>query len=332
MTRLVIDAIDLLTAQGCEIPPELSRAAQEMTAFHLALRRLDGSLPLFHDSLGQEALDLPPVLDGQRSFPSSGYYILDGSRGRLIADFGAPGSCYNPAHQHAGIFSFEVSSGEGRVVVDSGTQTYDPGPRRDRLRSTAAHNTVLVDGRDQFQVWHSFRVGRRARVSPVEERREPRYQAISAAHDGYAGLGVEHRRSIVCIPGAGWLIVDDLSGCGFHRLESFIHLDPAITPSLEAGRVCLVPGWILLPFGSSAPPEIIADSYAPAAGVVQPSKTLVLKAGPALPCRFGYFLGLPSASRLTWDGAEHLRVETPAGVISVRLGHTGLGSMELSYN
>ncbi len=60
-------------------------------------------------------------------YPSSGYYILDQPAGRLIADYGAPGSSCNPGHQHAGIFSYEISCMQGRVIVDTGTGSYEAG-------------------------------------------------------------------------------------------------------------------------------------------------------------------------------------------------------------
>ncbi|MBI3693582.1 MAG: alginate lyase family protein, partial [Acidobacteria bacterium] len=320
MTALVKDVIDLLAAAGSDVPPALSRAAEKMEAFHRALRHQDGSLPLFHDGLGTS--DPVPPAAAPLSFPASGYYILEGPQGRLIADYGAPGSCYNPGHQHAGIFSFEISSGPRRVVVDTGTPTYEPGPERDRLRSTAAHNTVRVGGRDQFEVWSGFRVGRRAWVRDAQERREQKFELLSAAHDGYRRLGVEHRRTIVSVPGAGWLIVDDLTGRGSHRLESFLHLGPGVTPELSDGRACLLPlGWTLLPFGLAAPPERIFDTYSPAAGLREPSETLILRAGPELPCRFGYWLGPFPAVRLIWDGPHLVRLETSDG-----------DSIEVGYN
>lgn len=288
---LALDAIDLLTHNGYPVPPEIIEEAERMTIFARALRHPDGSLPLFHDALSAVTVAVDPG-DGPASFPDSGYYLLDTAAGRLIADYGAPADCYNPGHQHAGIFSFEVSSGPQRIAVDSGTSTYEPGPERDRLRSTAAHNTVRVDGQDQFQLWDAFRVGRRAWVSAVDERHASGFSSISAAHDGYRRLGVEHRRTIVSIADAGWLIVDDLSGRGSHGLESFLHLAPGITPQLHPERICLMPlGWVVQPFGCAGAPEVFCDRIAPAIGVNLPAQTLVLRGPATLPARFGYFLG-----------------------------------------
>ncbi len=333
ITHLVTEAIGLLHANGRAVPPELPEAAQRMKTFEQALRHQDGSLPWFHDSLGEENPASPPAVGLPRSFPTSGYFILEGLHGRLIADYGAPAGSPNPAHQHAGIFSFEISTGGCRVVVDTGTETYDPGPQRDRLRSTAAHNTVRVDGQNQFEVWDSFRVGRRAGVGQVEERREAPFQAISAVHDGYVRLGVEHRRTIICLPGAGWLIVDDVAGRGSHRVESFLHLGPRMTPAADGDRVSLEPaGWVVLPFGLGPPPEILADRVSPAAGINETASTLRLQPRGELPCRFGYFLGRATGAGLTWDGSDTFVLQVPTNSITIRLQKNGLNRLEVRYN
>jgi heparinase II/III-like protein len=297
MTRLVCDAVDLLRNQHHPIPSELSHASECMTRFAESLRHLDGSLPSFHDTVHAET-----PTNTQHPSPTtheSGYYILEAPQGRLIADYGAPGSHPNPAHQHAGIFSFEISCPDGLVIVDGGTPTYDPGPERDHLRSTAAHNTVRVDGRDQFQVWKGFRAGRRAWVSGVLESADPDFPAVSATHDGYSVRGVLHRRTIARVADAGWLVVDDLEGSGSHRLESFLHLVPGLRPVITADRITLEPlGWTLLPFGFAGPPTVLDDVYAPAIGDRRASCTLVFAAGPALPGGCGFFLGPRSLSVL----------------------------------
>ena len=56
------------------------------------------------------------------------------------------------------------------LLVDTGTSTYAPGPVRDYERSTAAHNTVEVDGANSTEVWGAFRAARRARVGKVVAR------------------------------------------------------------------------------------------------------------------------------------------------------------------
>jgi len=295
VARLASDAAELLAAQGRPVPESLQSATDAMAAFAETLRHTDGSLPWFHDAVYAEALPAsPPASSGPRltSLASSGYYILEGSQGRLIADYGGPGSHPNPAHHHAGIFSFEISSGTRKVIVDAGTRTYDPGPDRNHLRSTAAHNTVRVDGRDQFQVWSAFRAGRRAWVSPVRRSDGADFEVISASHDGYTVLAVIHERSIVQVADAGWFVLDHIRGRGVHQFESFLHLAPGLTPVWREDHVILEPlNWVVQPTGFPNPPEILDDACSPGVGHVLASKTLVFRTRTSVPCRFGFFLG-----------------------------------------
>lgn len=290
MTRLVNDAVDLLRACRHPIPPELSWAAPAMTSFALALRHLDSSLPSFQDAIFHETLP-----NTQHPTPTTGpssFFKLEGPQGCLIADFGAPGAHHNPAHHHAGIFSFEISSPSGMVIVDTGTPTYEPGPERDALRSTAAHNTVRVDGRDQFQVWAGFRAGRRARITEIREGSAADFPYISGVHDGYSVLRVLHRRTIARIGDAGWLILDELDGLGDHHAESFLHLAPGIEPVIAADCTILHPlSWTVAPFGFSGAPSVIDSTYAPSLGDRRPCKTLVYPVRRSLPASFGFFLG-----------------------------------------
>ena len=74
------------------------------------------------------------------------------------------------------------------LLVDTGTSTYAPGPVRDYERSTAAHNTVEVDGADSTEVWGAFRAARRARVGEVVARADGGVLTVEAAHDGFRRL------------------------------------------------------------------------------------------------------------------------------------------------
>ena len=87
-----------------------------------------------------------------------------------------------------------------KVVGDTGCSTYVPGAVRSYERSTKAHNTVVIDGRNSSEVWASHRVGRR--------------------FDGKS-----HRREFE-LTAEGLRGVDYLGGCGEHDVEVRFHLPP----------------------------------------------------------------------------------------------------------
>lgn len=244
-------------------------------------------------------------------YPSSGYYILDQPAGRLIADYGAPGSSDNPGHQHAGIFSYEVSCEQGRVIVDTGAGSYEADAEREHLRGTAAHNTIRVDETNQFVVWQSFRIGRRAFVHDVQARAGPGWHNITAWHDGYKPLGIVHRRAILGLEGAGWLVADWIEGTGPHTAESFIHLHPDIVPSyiapggIEPATEAVAlnpPGWSLAAVRLPGL-QIKPDHYSTHLGERQPSQTLFANSREELPFCWAYWIAPFPSEQIRWEAA-----------------------------
>jgi Heparinase II/III-like protein/Heparinase II/III N-terminus len=121
----------------------------------------------------------------------NGYRKVTSPRYELLADVGAIGPDHQPGHAHADTFSFVLYVDSCPVIVDSGTSTYEIGPRRMWERGTAAHNTVSVMERDSSELWAGFRVGCRARVQLLSDTPV----MLFARHDGYRHLGIHHERS-----------------------------------------------------------------------------------------------------------------------------------------
>lgn len=137
---------------------------------------------------------------------------------------------YQPGHSHADTFSYELRVGGKPLVVDTGITTYDKTPRRQYERSTAAHNTVTIGGRDTSEVWGGFRVGRRARVTV--SRDTP--QEIAACHDGYACHPVTRRFRMA---DGALRVVDEAEATAVSR----IHLAPGIAATLIAPSTVVTP-------------------------------------------------------------------------------------------
>jgi hypothetical protein len=170
------------------------------------------------------------------------------------------------------MFSFELTIGGVPIIVDSGVFEYAEGEWRTWFRSTAAHNTVEVDGRDQSEMWGSFRVGRRAHPRNVTWTANAQFTAISGEHDGYAP--VIHRRTIAFFPEErAWLVVDRVDGPPGHVARSLVHFHPDAAPPSIA------------PFGASAVAEE-EGWYSERFGEKSRNRVLVLMA--ETPARFGY--------------------------------------------
>ncbi|HXW15896.1 MAG TPA: heparinase II/III-family protein, partial [Terriglobia bacterium] len=113
-------------------------------------------------------------------------------------------------------------------VVDTGVSTYEPGPERSYERSTAAHNTLRIDGEEQAETWSSFRVGRRPRVGQMRGGNNGGFRFLCGEHDAYRRWGVVHARTILLLPPDTWIVADHLRGRGSHLIECFLHFHPRV--------------------------------------------------------------------------------------------------------
>lgn len=152
---------------------------------------------------------------------------------RLIADVGSVGPDYQPGHAHADTLSCELSLFGQRVLVNSGISQYGEDAERNRQRSTAAHNTVEVDGENSSEVWAGFRVARRAYPLEVEYSETEDCIRLAAGHSGFRRLKgkVTHHRT--------WeasrlqlRVIDRLDG-RYERALGFWHLHPNIDVKLR---------------------------------------------------------------------------------------------------
>lgn len=227
------DMCDLVAlARSSGIPELLDRQEQWCAVIRQGVEWLrsmvhpDGEISFFNDAafgiaptLAQlesyaALLDCLPDQEGEQrtggwvvvANGASGYVTVDcfNERHRAILDVAKIGSDYQPGHAHADTLSFELSLFGYRVFVNSGTSKYGEDGERLRQRSTAAHNTVEVDGQNSSEVWAGFRVGRRAKVFGQKVRSDHGCVSVSASHNGYMRLPgkVIHTRRWSFTPGA----------------------------------------------------------------------------------------------------------------------------------
>jgi hypothetical protein len=211
-----------------------------MSGWLESIRMGDGELPLFgdawHDETNLEALlaearGITPAIPPREPERHGGLAGLDAGALRLVARVGAHGPDYMLGHAHADLLSFELADGARRIVTDTGTHTYDPGPDRQRLRSTAAHNTIQLGGHEQLETWGSFRVARRGSAHVAARGTAGAWQWLSAWHDAWSHLPGRpvHHRLFALAPGLA-LVLDHMEGSGETLLASRLHLHPHAVP------------------------------------------------------------------------------------------------------
>jgi hypothetical protein len=111
----------------------------------------------------------------------SGYWKFQNEHLEAIVDVGNITATYQPGHTHADTFSYVLRIDGKPFIVDTGVSTYNKTERRQYERSTEAHNTVSVDGRNSSEVWGGFRVGKRASVTLMNNESS----VIEASHNGF---------------------------------------------------------------------------------------------------------------------------------------------------
>jgi len=169
--------------------------------------------------------------DGPWALPDAGYFGIRSAGAYLICDAGPVGPDYMPGHAHGDLFSFELSFGGRRMVVDSGVFSYETDEMRRYCRSTRAHNTVEINGQDQCEFWGAFRVGRRGRPTYVDWEPSEDGFRLASRHDGYRRLdgSPSHQRTFNVDRSGRIEIEDTILASRPVRAVGRVHLHPDCT-------------------------------------------------------------------------------------------------------
>ena len=309
-----LECFALLRALGAQCSANIEAKLRAMARFLAAMTYADGTLALFNDSANaEEARPLPILAAAERicggdlrayprSFPETGYYLWNSRDGaeRIVVDAGPPAVWYNPAHAHCDLLSYELWLGGRPFVVDSGVHGYGGDRFREYVRSTRAHNTVSLDGREQSEVWGTFRMARSAELLSAEARDDGRTWEFRGAYRPYHAARLSHERHVRREANGDWVITDTVRGGAAERALSFVHLHPEVLTQRADDQSLAVkcqagPRTALIePFGAESV-EVIkgAESplqgwYFPDFGVAQPSATVCFEYRVSTGETFGY--------------------------------------------
>jgi uncharacterized heparinase superfamily protein len=196
---------------------------------------------------------------------------------KLVADAGPLGYLSIAAHGHADALAFTLSAGGRPLLIDPGTYAYHTeGAWRRYFRGTAAHNTVLVDGRDQSESGGNFMWLRKAEATCEAWSSDDRIDRLRASHDGYLRLAdpVLHRRTITVNKQERIVEVEDILTCRrVHDIEFHWHLAAECEVSIDGATVIAARDHVVLEMtmpGSDCSPEVVRGSESPPLGWTAP--------------------------------------------------------------
>jgi hypothetical protein len=287
---------------GLTFHPDFDERLIRACDFSLHVQRPDGSIPALSDSDGGSYLDLLRLaarLFGRSdwlyaatrgeqgvkpahtaaSFPAGGYFVQrsgwssDAER-YLVFDCGPVG---DGGHGHYDALSIEAACGRP-LVVDPGRFTYcdDPPHWRRWFKSTAAHNTITVDGLDQTPYYRGKPKSGMAHARLVERLTAPGLDLLCGEVTSPAYDAV-HRRRILFVGDAYWIVHDTVTGTRPHRYLLRFHLAAAIDrqpalASVAAGAartpglalvvappwpIAIEEGWVSARYGIKEPAPIV---------------------------------------------------------------------------
>jgi uncharacterized heparinase superfamily protein len=232
-------------------------------------------LAQFSQSLGIQSL----ARNDQRQFDHgwsgqnlSGYWVLEQNEIRVVFDAAPLGPDHLPGHAHCDLLSVLLDFRGENILTDTGVVEYAETPRRRYSRSTAAHNTVMLDRLEQGQIWKSFRMGKRGRpLNPQTSSSQ-----ISCEHTGFAQWrpGLRHRRTIAFLQN-GFEILDDLAGPAEHSFRASFHFAPdMVVDQMAAGRFQVSKGLLFEVEGADA--TVTSSEFYREFGIIQERPCLVL--------------------------------------------------------
>jgi hypothetical protein len=294
-----------------EVPAAYDERLRAACRFGMHVHRPDGLIPAWSDSdtgsyldllaLAADVLDDPELryvatagrdgtVPAERSvdFPVAGYHVQRSGWGEreaytderfLMMGCGALG---DGGHGHYDSLAVEAYAYGRPLVVDPGRYTYAEGTPNWRhwFKGTAAHNTVTVDGLDQ----QPYRRGKPKQPfcasTLLDQRTSDDVQVLygevrSPAYDAV------HRRAVVFVDGAYWLVFDELRAPTAHEYVVRWHLaddvalalgpaegdgwsvaSPGLTLTVVGGRPAVEDGWVARAYGVRTPAPVVTASCA----------------------------------------------------------------------
>jgi hypothetical protein len=174
-----------------------------------------------------------------RAFMDAGFFIMRNEEIYLFINNSGQGKYSEDpfsfaSHTHADLLSFELYTGGRTILVDPGTYLYTSSPEdRYLFRSSAMHNTVTVDNKNQYEFTKNkpFWYDSKAEPKTIGWQSTDDYDCYIGEHNAYARLQdpVIHRRYFLFRKYRHEIkIIDRLTGTEPHDVSLHFHFNSGI--------------------------------------------------------------------------------------------------------
>jgi len=144
--------------------------------FILDIIHPDGTLPFFNDTnknhikVDKIKKKIEDNFGKLRNFKFKKdiFPTINNKQFKLITKCCEPSPKYNPGHTHGDNLSFELSILNIRIMTGRGISTYENNNDRKTQRSSKNHNAIEINGLSANEVWNSFRVARKSKISNLK--------------------------------------------------------------------------------------------------------------------------------------------------------------------
>lgn len=183
---------------------------------------------------------------GSFQFPDAGWYIMRDKKNHMMISCGPNGQKGVGGHCHNDNLSFDLCVDGENVIIDPGTYLYTRDPEmRNRFRSTAYHNTVVINDCEQNRLRGRslFEIRDGSKTKNLRWDSDAERDLFIGEHYGYKRLKepVIHKRSIQFFKkDVRWLIRDEFyavnsdnvsmpnSQCVSQKFQWYLHLSSQI--------------------------------------------------------------------------------------------------------
>ena len=191
---------------------------------------------LFGDK-GVEAFNAQDITPSAgQHFEQGGVVVARNQGNYLFMDVGPVGQNGLGGHGHNDILSFELCLNGIPLIIDPGCYIYSGDKEaRNRFRSTAAHNTIMLDEHELSRFHGPFRLHNDAKPKNVTIGQNGQIWDIAAEHTGYHRLSpsADTKRMMCFDAENGSLHCQDIvTTDGNYTITRFFHLPPNIRAEL----------------------------------------------------------------------------------------------------